>query len=909
MITSYFVAIAIATSAVGQTSNVTYVRTMTTGLTYPARLAEAPGGGVFVTDPPGKAVVSYDAAGVMLATYPIAEGPLGIAVHNDGRIFISRLDGKIGVYSAAFASLGVVNPAPLTLSGPNDIAFDPVAGELYSVDSGSHRVLVFAETAPATWTLVRSWGMEGVGLGQFSSPQAIALDPDLDRVLVTDADNFRVQVFNTNGIMLFKFGYRMLFTATDDTAWFARSEGLAVDGCSNIYITDALMGTLRVFSSAGKELSSTNLPAVGYGTAAGQLRSPCGLLIDLAGKLYVANTNNNSVETYNVTCTQGAVATVDPPAPRGESGKRTSRAGAVRQSPASTTKRMPDSPLDVLTALNSGEYCAELDLNSDGAVDIADVEIAVDAFGMGTLEDFAHMAGLSNVAEHPTLSPPHVLDLPNRCGRCHSMDGAPGGMLSAAGQENLCQSCHSAGKIAGKAWVGPGNDLNSHPWGVVPDDLDPQSDLALHLDEGKVRCATCHEPHVNQDDLDFMRIKLYDTINVVVTGLVPPAERPMTVMDATLCGECHADIASQWHVAGHSHEDAEAFVHYDWAASNRSACRQCHSGFGYIDFTEGVAAAQQRGNLRVIDCLVCHATHGTSQDASLLRIYDDVTLPTGQLLTDIGPSATCAACHNGRSLPPIPNPPGISTPHYLSGGVMLEGINGISAFDGTTYSVSSSNHTTNAGVDCTVCHMAPGPSSGPEMGMVGGHTFKIKNHDTGFENVATTCGTSACHPGLTTINRIANGDYDGDAVTEGVQDETRGLLTLLENALGTAGAFRTLLDPNTGLPTTDPNGTPAYPYWTTKACSGGSRNGLACSGTGAGTAPFNCPDGGACNTSVATLELATVEDAIWNWEYVDNSGDFGVKNTGYAVGLLQVAYKGVTNNPVPGAAYRYSPAP
>jgi predicted CXXCH cytochrome family protein len=403
------------------------------------------------------------------------------------------------------------------------------------------------------------------------------------------------------------------------------------------------------------------------------------------------------------------------------------------------------------------------------------VEIAIDAFGMGTIEDFAHMAGLSNVAEHPTLSPPHVLDLPNRCGRCHSMDGAPNGMLTSAGQENLCQSCHSAGKIAGKAWVGPGNDLNSHPWGVVPDDLDPQSDLALHLDGGEVRCGTCHEPHVNQNGLDFMRIKVYDTEDAIVTGFTPPAPRPMTVMDPTLCGECHADIVSQWQPVGHAEIDADPWVHYDWgmgnnwlctgpgtpydyctaefggtvtspanaicvgagnplvcctgagtgtcaianasctglgtpypcclgagtgnciansactgagtpspcctgvgagtcsnslpaamcigpsnpnpcctaagagSCSDRSSCRQCHTGNGYVSYAKDVADgavvnSTHGGKLRVVDCLVCHATHGTSQDETLLRIYDDVRFPPGQVLTGNGPGATCMAC-------------------------------------------------------------------------------------------------------------------------------------------------------------------------------------------------------------------------------------------------------------------------
>ncbi len=292
------------------------------------------------------------------------------------------------------------------------------------------------------------------------------------------------------------------------------------------------------------------------------------------------------------------------------------------------------------------------------------------------------------------------------------------------------------------------------------------------------------------------------------------------------------------------------------------------------------------------------------------------------------------SCHNGRAAPPVPNPAGVTTPHYLNGGAMLEGINAVTTFPtgsgAIVYTLSNSNHTTNAGLDCTRCHMAPVPTAGqPGAGKVGGHTFNLKVHDPddpdyGFENVANACNAADCHSGLTTINRTANGDYDSDSVIEGVQDETGGLLDLLKNALYDAGASRLLLNDVTGLPASEPAactgvGTPlacctgahagptcedpdahgANPYWTTRRCSGGSRNGLACSGTGGGTAPFNCP-GGACNSTVPSgNRTATVEDAIWNWEFVDNSGDRGVKNTGYAIGLLQIAYKGVTGTPVP----------
>ncbi|MBI1827509.1 MAG: hypothetical protein HY287_18025 [Planctomycetes bacterium] len=1080
MVSALIMLIGIASPAVGPTSNLSYVRTVTTGVTYPARIATGPSGGSYVTDPTAMTVATFDANGVLVTTTAISQGPVGIARHTDGRVFISRLDGKIGVYTSALAAQGTVDPAPLTLTGPNDLAFDSANAELYSVDSGAHRVLVFRESAGA-WILNRSWGMEGVGLGQFSSPQAIALDPILHRVLVTDADNFRVQVFDTTGILLFKFGYRILFTSDTDLAWFARGEGLAVDSCGNIYVSDALMGTVRVFSSGGSELGTTHAPVINYGTGVGQLRSPCGMMIDAGGKLYIANTNNNSIEVYSVACTTTSSEPETPAPSHVRTAKNPGRSEAARTVDAALIHRPhADSPIDIIEAMHSGEYDANLDLNSDGRIDEVDVELAVEQFGVGTIDDFKQMAGFSTVADHPPFNPPHILSLPNACGRCHSMDGAPGGMLVSSGQENLCQSCHSAGKIAGSAWVGPGNDANSHPWGIAADfgvsnGPAPGSILALHLDNGNVRCGTCHDPHEGSSaglcagglcqggpfngsictnaaqcapKVNYMREEIYGAEDLLTSQGGTPvvyATRRMTVMDPTLCGECHTDIVEEWKIVGHADTHADPWSHYDWSMGNnwlctgpgtpysyctgeragnatspatalctgpatplacctgagtgtctianasctglqtpwpcctgtgtgncsntlpaaectgagtpepcctgagagscssREDCRQCHSGDGYIDyskdFSDGtVLTRTHRGDLRVIDCLVCHSTHGTASSGKLLRIYDTVRLPTGQTYTGVGAGATCMACHNGRSVPPT-NPSSVSTPHYLNGGAMLEGINAVTTFPNgpgaITYTLSNSNHTTNAGINCTVCHMAPGPSSGPEFRKVGDHTFRLVDHDTGFENVANSCATTACHPGLTTINRTANGDYDGDGVIEGIQDETNGLFNLLKDSLYDAGASRVLLNATTNVPgmeasictaagvplacctglhtgptCADPDAIPSYPYWTLRRCSGGTRNALPCQGTGAGTTPFDCPGGGACNATVAAgNRTSTIVNAVFNWEFVDNSGDRGVKNTGYAIGLLQIAYKGVTGNPVPNAAYRYSPAP
>ncbi|RME40325.1 MAG: hypothetical protein D6788_03535, partial [Planctomycetota bacterium] len=567
--------------------------------------------------------------------------------------------------------------------------------------------------------------------------------------------------------------------------------------------------------------------------------------IDSGGNVYIANTNNGSVEVFQVTCTTASLAGANP----ARTDARTSAKGDLRTDGprgrlgppirAPWTPLIVDNPYELAQAISAGEYRKDFDLNADGRLDRTDMAIAVEDFGVGTVEDF--LTGDGSVASHPALDPPHILDRPNRCGRCHSMQGAPdGGMLAAAGQMNLCLSCHSAGKIAGEDWIGGGHLANSHPWGIPASSADvpgppPDSEHALHLDNGNIRCGTCHEPHESIDRPAYIRTPIWGQDNSI-----------------NLCGVCHEEF-DEWQHAGHAEEDSFAFTYP--IGPTHTACAQCHSGDGYIDFTEGVPEAERRTNHRVIDCLVCHAAHGKPQSDKLLRVFDDVTLPGDVTFTGKGASATCMSCHNGRRAPGEG-----AFPHYALGGVMLEGIN---AIDFGNTSLTNSAHT--GLLSCVDCHMAPGPAPGePGAGKVGGHTFNLKVHDPddpdyGFENVANAC--QRCHAGLTTLNRRARGDYDGDGIVEGVQDETQGLLDLVFNEILAKGAVYL----------------GHYPYW-----------------------DFS----GVVDDPPGTLQ--TVQDAVWNWEYVKNAGDLGIKNTAYAVGVLQLTYEKLTGH-VLNAYLRYVP--
>ena len=488
----------IVVAALGQTADLTHVDTFTDSLQYPGRVAATGGGGIYVTDPPNNAIIEYDGSGVAQNTFSIPEEPLGIAVGTGGEIFVSLADGTVGRYDGTFALQELLDPTPATLVGPNDMAIDSTNNELYVVDGAGHQVLVFAD--PGTgWEMVRSWGTQGSGLLEFQSPLSIAVDSALGRILVTDADNFRVQVFDTTGISLFKFGYRIAYTTSGDLAWVARAAGIAVDSCSNVYVSDALMGTIRVFDEDGTDLDILN-PPVGFGTAAGQLRVPCDVMID-SDTLYAASTSNAAVEVYSIACTPAPMPGRNDAYAITAAGRIGARGTVV--TPTLRTPRGPDNPFDLTALMNSGGYERRYDLNLDRRIDMADLKIAVREFGVGTVNDFLTASGPAPAAPLTTFEGPHIVeDLPNQCGRCHSMDGMPLGIEDVDGQMNLCLSCHTAAGLAsGMPFTEPARTA-AHPYGIAADsggsrgpDPDSASEMALHLDNGNIRCGTCHNQH------------------------------------------------------------------------------------------------------------------------------------------------------------------------------------------------------------------------------------------------------------------------------------------------------------------------------------------------------------------------------------------------------------------------------
>lgn len=131
----------------------------------------------------------------------------GICVSPDDRIFVIDRDAhEIIVFDTSgriVQRLGSRHSPRdgLPFNHPTDVAVAP-DGEIYVTDGyGNSNVHRFS----ADGAYLMSWGKPGAGKGEFSTPHAIWIDPQ-DRVLVTDRENNRVQIFTRDGQYLAEWG-------------------------------------------------------------------------------------------------------------------------------------------------------------------------------------------------------------------------------------------------------------------------------------------------------------------------------------------------------------------------------------------------------------------------------------------------------------------------------------------------------------------------------------------------------------------------------------------------------------------------------------------------------------------------------------------------------------------------------
>lgn len=343
-------------------------------------------------------------------------------------------------------------------------------------------------------------------------------------------------------------------------------------------------------------------------------------------------------------------------------------------------------------------------------------------------------------------------------------------------------------------------------------------------------------------------------------------------VDSGVCNQCHDTGGS--HIRGselrnakHSEENSRAWTYP--TGPSRQACVRCHSGEGYISFTKNpTEQASWNNNAEALSCAACHDPHSEANKAQL-RV-GDVPVEVAGITKNLGLSATCAECHNSRTVPADALKG--SYPHYSAAVEMLSDTDGVDyglaipnsphgSIVGTAPVANPNNPSAKLFLGetpgpCVACHMWPvsTDTKDPNRLKVGDHSFNALSPDG---KVQYTAACQQCHPGLTEFNFPAKADYDGNGKVEGVQTEVAGLLNVLLKAISDSG-----IRPIQG-----------NPY-------------------------FNRDDLAKANEKQ--------KNAIYNYRFVRGLENMdgrssAIHNFKRSVGLLQASYRDLTGKDVPGA--------
>jgi hypothetical protein len=171
---------------------------------------------------------------------------------------------------------------------PLDVVIDTIKGRVLVVDNELHKVVVYTESGDSLFAL--GVNPRSALDGDFNRPQAVAVDAQ-SNIYVDDAFNFRMQVFDSTGKFVKKFG-----TQGDTWGSFALMKGMAIDTFGHIYVLDAQHQNFQIFDTSG-----TLLMFVGkFSSGNDGFQDPVSMYIDKNNRIYVTDQLNERLQIFDL---------------------------------------------------------------------------------------------------------------------------------------------------------------------------------------------------------------------------------------------------------------------------------------------------------------------------------------------------------------------------------------------------------------------------------------------------------------------------------------------------------------------------------------------------------------------------------------------------------------------------------
>jgi hypothetical protein len=257
--------------------------------------------------------------------------PFGVAVDSAGTVYVAdtynhtiRKVTPGGVVTTLAGNASIVDQGGFPIGGyadgtggaarfyrPNGVAVDS-AGNVYVADTDNNTIRKVTPGGAVT-TLAGLAGSPGTndgtaGAARFYRPNGVAVD-SAGNVYVADTDNNTIRKVTPGGAVTTLAGLAGSPGTNDGTgsaAWFCNPCGVAVDSAANVYVADTGNSTIRKVTPGG---AVTTLAGLGRsrgsvdGTGSGaRFNTPTGVAVDSAANVYVADSWNYTIRIGGVAC-------------------------------------------------------------------------------------------------------------------------------------------------------------------------------------------------------------------------------------------------------------------------------------------------------------------------------------------------------------------------------------------------------------------------------------------------------------------------------------------------------------------------------------------------------------------------------------------------------------------------------